>query len=65
MFDYLNRFGVVAKYAIVGALCLPVGVTLSNLAVGASPLSYPGAIAIGALLGAIGGALRKRQGKSD
>ncbi|MEM1313741.1 MAG: hypothetical protein AAGI51_04250 [Pseudomonadota bacterium] len=65
MFDYLDRFGPVAKYAVVGGLCLPVGVTLSNLLLGGAPLSYPGAIAIGALVGAIAGALRKRRGKTD
>ncbi|MEO0681190.1 MAG: hypothetical protein AAF192_12340 [Pseudomonadota bacterium] len=65
MFDYLNRLGVIGKYAVIGGLCLPVGVTLSNLIAGGAPLSYPGAVVIGALLGAIGGAVRKRQGKTD
>ncbi|MEM6745516.1 MAG: hypothetical protein AAF676_17540 [Pseudomonadota bacterium] len=65
MFDYLDRLGPVAKYAVIGALCLPVGVTLSKLAFGGSPLSYPGAVVIGALAGAIGGAIRKRRGKTD
>lgn len=65
MFDFLNKFGLPLKYAIIGAVGAVIGIALAGLLGMNIALSYIGAAVAGSVGGGIGGWMRQRKGKTD
>ena len=64
MFDFLNKFGLPVKYAIMGAVGGVLGVFLANaFDFSNDAISYTMTPIVTAIGGAIGGWLRQRKGK--
>lgn len=63
MFDFLNRFGLPVKYAVIGLLGGVLGLTIAFLI--GYRIEAPWASLLGiALGGAIGGYIRQRRGRT-
>ncbi|MBW1636559.1 MAG: hypothetical protein JRC87_05130 [Deltaproteobacteria bacterium] len=65
MLDFLNRFGLPVKYAIIGAVSVTAGVFFAGILGMNIAMSYFSAAISGAAGGAIGGWIRQRKGKSN
>ncbi len=64
MLNGLNKFGLPVKYGLVACLGCPAGLFLANmLGITNGSTSYLMAAIAGGIGGAVGGWLRKRQGK--
>ena len=64
MFDFLNRFGLPIKYAVLSFFGVIFGVFLAKF-FGYDTMNYISTPIAGAVGGAIGGWLRQRKGKID
>lgn len=65
MLDFLNPLGLVAKYAIIGAVSLLLGIFLAGIFGMNMEMTYLNGAISGALGGAIGGFIRQKQGKKN
>ncbi|PHS42247.1 MAG: hypothetical protein COB07_00470 [Sulfurovum sp.] len=65
MLDFLNPLGLVAKYAIIGAISVLIGNFIASQLGMNVAMNYPVAAISGAVGGAIGGWMRQRKGKTN
>jgi len=66
MFDFLNRFGLPVKYAILSFFGVILGIFIANtFGYGNNTINYISTPIAGAVGGAIGGWLRQRKGRTD
>ena len=65
MFRGLDRFGLPAKYAIIGAIAVPLGIWIARIAGMHLAMGYLAGVIAGAVGGGAGGWLRQRQGKTE
>ena len=65
MFNFLNKLGLPAKYAILGAVGGLIVIFLSNLLGLPLIFSYTATVNVGAMGGLIVGLLRQRKNKKD
>ena len=65
MFNFLNKLGLPAKYAILGAIGGIIVIFLSDLLGLPLIFSYIATVNVGAMGGLIVGLLRQRKGKKD